>query len=147
MTHNCSFQMSCSTNFSFHYALNCLANMADNSGINAGKAKPSCFNFPDGDVEKLHKFFIDQGFRRFGKVRRHGHGKGSFVTLQDKVACPMVIHSVKVCLDQHAGNWETVGFGLVVWFGEIVKLVFREQLYSIGEAVCFLIGFLANRSR
>ena len=105
--------------FSFHHALNCLANMADNSGINTSVAKPSCFNFLDGNVEKLHKFFINQIFCRFGEVRRHGHGKWSPVTLEDIVTCSMVIYCMKVCRDGHAGTARLGWFGL-----ELVKLVF-----------------------
>ena len=132
--------MCCSTDFSLHHTLHGLADVSDNSSVDTGEVKPSCFNFLDWDVEKLNEFQVDQIFWSIGEERGHGHGKGALVTLKHKVTCSLLIHSVKICLDCHGG------FGWVWYSG---KTGFLEGLYSIGwvwqSASCLV--FLANFQR
>ena len=126
--------MCCFTDFSLHHTLHGLADVSDNSSVDTGEVKPSCFNFLDRDVEKLNEFQVDQIFWSIGEERGHGHGKGALVTLKHKVTCSLLIHSVKICLDCHGG------FGWVWFSGRFVQ-------YRLGLAVCFLLGLLGQLSK
>ena len=71
------------------------------------------------------------------------------MTLKDKVAGPMAIHCMKVCLDWHdsLGVESTQGMilgGLVWGFG---KTGSRKNCTVLVETVFFQIGCFSNRSR